>query len=202
MRVEGRRFRLGFGAVELGFRALESIDLRQRLHGLLARVARESGESSLLGVVSEHGNSARLIDRVEAREMIRISLEIGHLWPLHAGALGKALLAYMPDREITLEQPPEQVGKNTITDTVVLRRELEKIREIGWAMSVEETDAGVWGVAKTILDNDGMPIAAIGLVAPLGRLTPEYTSRLVALLEAALPEARKRLGLDASDDES
>src|SRR5579872_4915219 len=60
MRVEGRRFRLGFGAVELGSRALQSIDVRQRLRPLLVRLARESGETSVLGVITEARDAARV----------------------------------------------------------------------------------------------------------------------------------------------
>jgi DNA-binding IclR family transcriptional regulator len=153
MRVEGRRFRLGFGAVALGFRALRTIEVRERLHPLLVRLTRESGEACVLGVINEARDAAQVVDRVEGRDVIRISLDIGHAWPLHAGALAKVLLAHMPDRETILEQPLEKVGKNTITDREALKRELDHIRSVGWAASTEETEIGVWGVAKAVLDN-------------------------------------------------
>src|SRR6185295_10600820 len=91
MRGRGRGFRLGFGAVDLGRRAVASIDLRESLHPVLMRLARDSGETAVLGVIAERRASARIIDRVEGREFVYMSLEIGHTWPLHAGALAKAL---------------------------------------------------------------------------------------------------------------
>lgn len=195
MRVAGRRFRLGFGAVELGFRALQSIEVRERLRPLLVRLARDSGETSVLGVINERRDAARVVDRVEGQEVIRISLEIGHTWPLHAGALGKALLAHMPDRDGILEQPLANIGRNTITDPDELREELERVRRLGWAESAEETEVGAWGIAKAILDDNGLPTVGILLIAPLDRRTPETTRRLVAQLERAAPDARRRLGL-------
>ena len=162
---------------------------------MLRRLARESGETVVLGVVSERRTFARVIDRVEGREFVRMSLEIGHTWPLHAGALAKVLLAYMPDREAILEQPLSKVGKHTVTEPAALRVVFTRVRETGWAASSEETDVGALGIAKAILDPAELPIAAIGLIAPLGRQTPEYTDRLVSVLEESMPEARACLGL-------
>ena len=192
MRSPGRGFRLGFGAIDLGRRAVASIDLRERLHPVLIRLARDSGETAVIGVISERRTSARVIDRVEGREFVYMSLEIGHTWPLHAGALAKALLAYMPDREAILEQPLKRIGKNTITEPGALRAELDRVRETGWATSSEETDVGAWGIATAILDPAGLPIAAIGLIAPLGRQTPEYTDRLIRVL-GTVDSGRARL---------
>lgn len=195
MRVDGRRFRLGFGAVELGVRALQSIEVRERLRPVLVQLARDSGETSVLGVVNEARDAARVIDRVEGRDVIRITLDIGHTWPLHAGALAKALLAHMPDREMVLGGPLERVGKNTITDAAQLEEELAAIRERGWAMSTEETDSGAWGVAKAVLAASGLPVAAVLLIAPIARRSPQYAAQLAQHLCDAVPEARRRLGL-------
>ncbi|UGS38317.1 IclR family transcriptional regulator [Capillimicrobium parvum] len=196
MRVEGRRFRLGFGAIELGFRALESIELRERLRAPLIHLARETGETAVLGVVTEARDAARVVDRVEGREMIRISLDIGHTWPLHAGALAKVLLAYMPDRAAILEQPLEKIGRNTITDPAQLHEELERIRRRdGWAESAQETEGDAWGIAQAVVDDHEQPLAAILLIAPLARRTSRHAARLRAALQEALPDARHRLGL-------
>lgn len=199
MRVEGRRFRLGFGAVELGQRALNAIDLRERLRPVLADLTRQTGQTSVLGVITESRDAARVVDRVEGRDVIRVSLDIGHRWPLYAGAMAKSLLAYMPDRDAVLEHPLARVGQRTITDRAELEAELGRIRRCGWATSAEETERGVWGVAKPILDDHGLPVAAILLMSPLDRESPEYREHLVGHLQAAIPQARRRLGLGHAD---
>jgi DNA-binding IclR family transcriptional regulator len=200
MRVDGRRFRLGFGAVDLGVRAQQTMEIRERLRPVLRRLARETGETSVLGVVNEARDAARVIDRVEGRDLIRITLDIGRIWPLHAGALAKALLAHMPDRDMILAEPLEQVAKNTITDPAELAAELERIHKRGWAMSAEETDSGVWGVAKAVLDESGSALAAILLIAPITRQSQTYAKELARHLQDAIPEARGRLGLAADAD--
>jgi IclR family acetate operon transcriptional repressor len=192
----GRAFCLGFGAVELGARALRSIDLRERLHPVLVRLTTVTGETTVLATITDHRDTARVIDLVEGREPIRIWLEIGHIWPLHAGALAKALLAFMPDREVALEPPLTKVGINTITTRTELLAELDRIRECGWARSVQETETAAWGVAAPVLDRSGAPAAAIGIISPMHRISPEYESRLVHLLQEAVDDARAQLGLD------
>jgi DNA-binding IclR family transcriptional regulator len=132
---------------------------------------------------------------------VRISLEIGHTWPLHAGALAKALLAFMPDRDIVLAQPLARLRPNTVTDPARLLEELEAIRRQGWARSQEETDVGVWGVAAAVLDAHGLPVAGIGLISPLERMAEDYEQRLVEQLARAVGAARGRLGIAAADDE-
>jgi DNA-binding IclR family transcriptional regulator len=197
MRVDGRRFRLGFGAVELGIRASESMEIRTTLRPVLLRLARDTGATAVLGVINETRDSARVIDRVEGHDAIRITLDIGHAWPLHAGALAKALLAHMPERDAVLDQPLPRMAKNTVTDREQLRDQLQRIRERGWATSAEETDSGAWGIAKPVLDESGHPVAAILLIAPLARQSADYADQLVKHLSDAIPEAQRRLGLGA-----
>ena len=195
MRVNGRRFRLGFGAVDLGTRALASIELREQLRAPLVQLARASGETTVLGVINEERDAARVIDRIEGREMIRITLDIGHTWPLHAGALARVLLAHMPDRDAILEAPLERIGQNTLTDPDDVRLELERIREVGWAESVQETEGAAWGVAMPVLDDRDLPVCGLLLIAPLQRRSPDHRARLVDHLNEALPVVRRRLGL-------
>jgi IclR family acetate operon transcriptional repressor len=173
-----------------------SIDIRERIHPVLVGLAHSSGETTVLGTLTEQRNAARVIDRVEGNEYLRISLEIGHTWPLHAGALAKALLATMPDRAHVVEQPLPRLCKNTLTDPDELLEELDAIRLRGWAKSIQETEIAAWGVAAAVPDRTGAPIASIGLISPLDRLSPEHEARLVELLQAAIEAVRSRLGLE------
>jgi DNA-binding IclR family transcriptional regulator len=195
MRVEGRRYRLGFAAIELGSRALRSLEVPERLRPVLLRLARESGETCLVATLNEQRDAARVVDRVEGRDVVRISLEIGHTWPLHAGALAKAVLAHMPDRETVLAQPLARIAAGTLTDPARLRIELETIRDRGWARSIRETEVGAWGVAAAVRGSDGHPVASIGVVAPVERESSAYEQTLVRLLLEAVEAAQARLGV-------
>jgi DNA-binding IclR family transcriptional regulator len=74
---------------------------------------------------------------------------------------------------------------NTITEEHELEAELARIRELGYAQSVEETDLGAWGVATPIRDWDGEVIAAIGVAGPTSRFGEELARDYVTRCEEA-----------------
>ncbi len=180
-------YRLGFAAVDLGRRALASVDLRSRLGTTLRDLARATEETALLTVYDESRNGSLCIDRIETTHSLRLSIEVGRVTPLHAGASAKALLAFLeqPIVDDVLARPLERLAPGTITDPQRLRRELEQIRSAGWASSYEENNVGAWGLAAPIL-SDGRVVASIGLAAPTARYSESGPRSLVKLvLEAA-----------------
>src|SRR5262245_25341387 len=95
-----KRFRLGPAALELGERAKSALDIRTVARPLLQALARETGETALLTVLSEDRERAVCLERVESRHPLRLSVEPGLRLPLHAGASQKVLLAFMHEEEI------------------------------------------------------------------------------------------------------
>jgi DNA-binding IclR family transcriptional regulator len=196
------RFRLGLESISLGRRALASIDLRSVLRPTLQSLAAESGETALLTVPDEREHASLCIDRVESAHPLRLSLEVGRLTPLTAGASAKALLAFLPPAEIQLilGRPMERLAPGTITAPDALREELDAIRQRGYATSKEETDASAWGVAAPIRSSDGYAVAAIGLAGPLSRLSDRARDEFGALVRTAASEAELRLGARTNVD--
>lgn len=194
MRSDRARYRLGLAAIDLGQRASASLNLRTALRPVLKRLAIETGESALLSVYDESRHAALTIDRIEASHALRLSLRIGSLNPLHAGATPKALLANLGDAVIaeTLAAPLEPLTPKTITDPAELRAELATIRADGWAASFEETDLGAWGVAAPVL-GAGRLIAVIGIAAPTARFSPATRERSVEMVLAAAAAAAATL---------
>lgn len=196
VRAADRRYRLGFGAVELGLRAMGLLDVGRRVRPALVNLARGSGETAVLATIQENRHAARIIDRIEGRDAIRVTLEIGYTWPLHAGALAKVLLAHMPDREAVLSRRLGRVGKNTVTSRAVLRHQLDDIRRQGWAITAEETETfGIWGAAAPVLDPMGNPVVSMGVVVPQHRHTAEHEQAIVRTLLKSVGMARVLLGI-------
>jgi DNA-binding IclR family transcriptional regulator len=97
-------------------------------------------------------------------------------------------MAYLPEEEIesiVREQGLPKLCVNTITQRAKLEEELGRIRERGYAQSIEETDQGAWGVATPIRDWDGEVIAAIGLAGPSSRFGEDLAREFVACCEEA-----------------
>ena len=117
---------------------------------------------------------------------------------LHAGASSKVLLAYFTPEQVA--EMARQVGlpglaRNTLTDLAALDEELRAIRERGYAFSLEETDAGAWGVAAPILDRQGHAVAAVGIASPTSRHSQDAERRFITLTLEAARQIADRLGI-------
>jgi DNA-binding IclR family transcriptional regulator len=196
-----RRFRLGPAALALGDRARAMLDLRQAALPVLRRLARQTDETALLTVPSSDRDRSVCLERVESSQPLRLSVEAGRRLPLHAGASQKALLAFLAEDEIerVVAEPLERLCRATITNPQALRTNLREIRDQGWALSLEETNVGVWGVAVPLLDEHGLAEAALGLAGPSARHSPETVGdHLEHLVNGAL-DAAAPLGLDVPE---
>ncbi|MBI2203329.1 MAG: IclR family transcriptional regulator [Candidatus Rokubacteria bacterium] len=196
------RFRLGFAALDLGFRAQAGLDVRRAAAPVLQRLAATSGETVLLIMPTETRTAAICVDRAETRAGLQLILEIGRHVPLHAGASSKVLLAYMTEREIeqVIVRGLERVGPRTITNPLALRRDLAAIRRRGYAWSVEETNEDVAGIAVPLLDRNGSIAAGVSIVGPRTRFTPQRVPALLALIRDGAAEIARQSGLTTLPD--
>jgi DNA-binding IclR family transcriptional regulator len=191
------RFRLGFAALDLGFRAQAGLDVRRAAMPVLRRLAATSGETVLLIVPSETRTEAICIDRAETRTGLQLILEIGRRVPLHAGASSKVLLAYMTEPEIerVIARGLDLVGPRTITNPDALRRDLGVTRRRGYAWSVGETNEGVAGIAVALLHRSGTVAAGLSIVGPRSRFGSQRVPALLALIREGATEIAHHSGL-------
>ena len=194
--AQTRRFRLGGAAMQLGERARAVSDLRAVALLPLQRLSEAADETAVLTVLSPERDRSVCLERVETSQPLRLSVQPGSQLPLHAGASQKALLAFMPEREVDrlLDQPLEQLCTATITEPRQLRRDLEAIRERGWASSYEETNLGVWGIAVPVISGDDV-VCAVGIAGPSARLSDEGFRRDVSSVQRAALAVARSLGL-------
>jgi DNA-binding IclR family transcriptional regulator len=93
----------------------------------------------------------------------------------------------------------ERLCRATITDGDALRADPAEVRARGWAISFEETNVGVWGVAVPVLDEERRAVAAVGLAGPSARLSQnEVLGHLERLRDAALATGAP-LGLEVPE---
>jgi len=194
--AQTRRFRLGGAAMQLGVRARAVSDLRAVALLPLRRLSEAADETAVLTVLSPERDRSVCLERVETSQPLRLSVQPGSQLPLHAGASQKALLAFMPEREVDrlLDQPLERLCTATITEPRQLRRDLEVIRERGWASSYEETNLGVWGIAVPVISEDDV-VCAVGIAGPSARLSDEGFRRDVPSVQRAALAVARSLGL-------
>jgi IclR family acetate operon transcriptional repressor len=155
----------------------------------MRRLCDASGETVQLGCVDEH--DMLLLLQIQGREAMRAASRPGHRSPLACTALGKAVLAAMPDHDIAAfvqHGGLQRLTPLSIARATDLHQELQEVRRVGYAIDSEETTLGVRCVAAAILDELSMPVAALSVVGPTLRIT---TQRIEELGLCAIQAARE-----------
>jgi IclR family acetate operon transcriptional repressor len=138
-----------------------------------------------------------VVDRVDCAQAVRTFHAIGDTSPLHATAVGRAVLAHLPGRDVeeVITAGLERFSDTTPADADELRAELDRVRADGYAVNRNQFRPGVCALAAPVLDEDGTPLAAVAVSMPESRYDadrlPEW-GRLVAETTAEI--ARRRLG--------
>lgn len=197
---ETDKYRLTLKLFGLGARTLRGqthlLQVADRAMGFLSR---ETGEAINLGVMDEREQRVAYIHKYDSAYNLSMNSPLGKRNPLHSTSLGKALLAFRDETEITdrlSKMTFEKMAPKTITDVEALRDQLSRIREDGYSEEVEESEAGVRCMAVPVRDHLGKSIAAISISFPLFRFDPARKSTYVRILLEAGQTASKSLGFD------
>ncbi len=181
------KYQLGPGLLQLGYSYLDLNELRARSIGYADRLAQRTQAAVRVGVM--HGSSIVVIHHVFRPDAAFGILEVGLQLPLHASALGKAILAFSPLQvveDLMAEQLP-RLTKQTLGHADLMR-ELELVRESGIATERDEAVLGESSAAAPIFDHGGAAVGAIGVVDATERIYPRALARG---LSAAVGEAAR-----------
>lgn len=128
---------------------------------------------------------ATIVESLEGSQTLRVSSYSGTRTPYHSTACGRALLAYQPGsfRKLIYDLGPlTRLTNLTITDPDALETVLERCRDDGWTVEMEENELGSACIAAPILREDGEAVAAVSIAGPAARFTPEIIERFGKLL--------------------
>jgi DNA-binding IclR family transcriptional regulator len=181
---ETRTYRLGTRFLELGTLVAGSLDIRKRALPVLRALCEEIGETTYLMVLKDR--QVICIERIEGTHPLRDAVtQIGTVLPLHVGAAGAAILAYLPKEEVDeiLTESLEMRTPFTVTSHSAIRARLVDVRTQGYAVSVNDLVVGTGGIAAPIFASDGAPVAAIaagGIAATIQLRTAELAGAVVA----------------------
>jgi DNA-binding IclR family transcriptional regulator len=181
------KYQLGPGLLQLGYSYLDLNELRSRSISHADNLARRTGAGVRVGVM--HGSSVVVVHHVFRPDATFGVLEVGLQLPLHASALGKAILAFSSAQLIDdlLGEPLARLTKQTLNEAE-LKRELSVIRDSGIAAERDEAVLGESSAAAPIFDHGGQAVGAIGVVDSTERIFPRGLARG---LGAAVSEAAR-----------
>jgi len=190
-----RRYALGPRLIRLGDSAGQMLGAWARPQ--LAALVESVGETANLAILD--GARAVYVAQVPSPHSMRMFTEVGRRVLPHCTGVGKALLAQLPDSQVSAiiaaTGLPAQTP-NTITDPAEFMRELQKIRRQGYAIDESEQEVGVRCVAVPVL---GLPaVTAMSCSGPASRLTNQAVDAHLPLLKRAAGELTNSIVLGAT----
>jgi DNA-binding IclR family transcriptional regulator len=159
---------------------------------IMEKLANSSKETVNLGILD--AGEVVVINTVESPQAVRMSSKIGNRRYAHASALGKILLAGMPDREvlrlIRMKGLP-RLTDQTLTTKAAVMAEIERVRHQGWALDNQENEMEGRCIAAAVTAPDGGVLAALSISAPVFRLDVEGARSLVPELKLVCAEVSR-----------
>jgi IclR family acetate operon transcriptional repressor len=188
------RYSLGPRLASLGERALAGIDLRHVARPAMERLHAAFGETVNLGVLD--GNDIIYLDMVESTHGLRMSARVGSRHPAHSTALGKAMLAFLPEEhlEARLSRPLTAQTSHTVTNPAALREQLRAARARGVAEEVSENEEGARCLGVALFDLRGHPTAALSVSAPETRINDDRAAAIARALREASRTITQTMG--------
>ncbi len=203
-----RKYRLGLRVTDLGMSALNSTGLREHAHPYLEELGRRTSYTTSLGVLE--ATDVLYVDRVRSfrrgQGKAELNLHTGSRIPAYCTAMGKLLLANLPEseqRELIAQMKLTKRGPNTITAKKALREELDEIQEAGFAVDDQEFAPEIHAISAPVRNDARDVVAAVGLSAhcsmiPLEELVDALGPHLVSTAD----RISARLGYRRDDEAS
>lgn len=186
-------YNLGPALSALTNNAAVNLDLRVELALVLERLHEATGET--IHLTRLEGRKVVYVEQLVSPKPVLSVATIGDYSPAHCVSPGLAQLAALDEERLTwfLSKPLERHTEMSITDPELLREELVRVRERGYAVNVGGYRPDVGGVGRAILDASGNPIAAISICVPVYRLPGSKIEELGSQVMNAVGQAEKKL---------
>jgi IclR family transcriptional regulator, pca regulon regulatory protein len=165
-----RKYRLGLRVIDLGFAAVNSMEISKVAGPFLRALSEETGYTASMAVLdgAEVVYVARHRSSRGGRPGLELNLNVGSRIPAYCTALGKALLAFRPADEVAVLIDRTDLTRrapNTLTAREALIGALAQVRRTGLALNDEELAAGLRSMAAPVRDGFGEVVAAVNLTA-------------------------------------
>jgi IclR family KDG regulon transcriptional repressor len=194
-----RKYQLGPACISLGRAALGRLDIHHVSLPYLQELNRMTRETIHLTVRQDL--TAIYVGKLESPEPLRIFSEVGRAIPLHCTAVGKVFLAHLSPEEWDDVAPRlvlRRFTSNTITSLQQLQAQLNRVRQHGYAVDMEENESHIRCIAGPIMDHRGKVKAAFSVTGPASRMTKARLRELAAVVTKWSRDMSEQLGYKPS----
>jgi DNA-binding IclR family transcriptional regulator len=180
------RYRLGMRVWELSAQLSGDNDPAVVWQPEMERLRDMTGETVSLYI--RDGKERIRLQAVQSNQAVRRVAPVGVRLPLFVGAASKVLIAFA--EPAARNELLSEAGGPLPVDRTSYMEQLEEIRRVGYAISVEERESGAAAVSAPILDRSGRLAAALSVSGPVSRLSADALHRLAP----SVIEAARRMG--------
>lgn len=193
--VKSRKYRIGPRLLRVAASATSRTSIAELAAPELAVLAAETGETLSIAVLER--NAAVIAAKADGPGMIGVLERPGEGRPLHCTAVGKVLLAALPEAQAKAILPAGRLQGSTprsITQKRQLAKELALVRSQGYALDDEEFSIGLRCLAAPVRSYSGQVVAALCVAGPAWRIGADRLPELVAIVSAAAERLSTQLG--------
>lgn len=173
------KYKITIKLYELGVKKIASSDILEASKSYTKELMESLNE--VVHLVIRDENDIIYIDKVEADNTIRMSSTIGKRRPLYCTSVGKVMMAYMNQDEVKQiwnNCEIERLTEKTIIDFDDFLKELENVKNYGYAEDDEENEIGVRCIGAPIFNHKGQVEGAISISGPAFRVTKEKVEEM------------------------
>lgn len=188
----GKGYTLGPGLIGLSRRFLDTLSTPKLAEPLLAELAGKAGATTALGLIAE--KNVFVAAKHEGGHVMGITMRVGHRFPLTYGCHGKAIAAFLPEKELDSLLQNEDLcfhGDPSKFDRDKLNEEIGRCRRDWFAEDLEEMVQGLNAVAAPVLGPNQRPI---GYIAVIGLLSAKSARQCGPLAAEAGKTLSRQLG--------
>ncbi len=180
------RYSLGLEFIRISRIAASRITISKIALPHMARLAEKCGETVLLCIYDSERKQMMFVEALDSPHALRYIIELNSWQPVFAGASGQAIMAFLPDDEITeiIDRGVWAVSDQTLTDPAALRKNLETIRSTGYARTRGQRIRGAVGLSAPVFGSGGEVLGAICLTIPDQRFDPAQEQSLAEMVMA------------------
>lgn len=188
-------YRVGVRLLSLAGRASDDSEVARIARPILRALCERTGHTVHLAL--RQGDEAVYVDKLDGRRVYQMRSRIGLSIALHSTAIGKALLARLPDDEVRLivvrTGLPARTD-HTITDVPTLLAHLTVVRRRGFAVDDEENEAHTRCLGAAVVDHRDLPVGGLSVSSLAFDLDAHQIRRFAPLVVGAAREVSAALG--------
>lgn len=191
---EHSQYGLTFKVFELGMKVVNRFEFMREAPPFMQKLASLYNETVNFACLD--GEDVVQLDKIDSKEILRIDTPAGSRVPAYCTALGKAILAFLPQEELASylkNVSLRPLTPNTITSKKKLKIELDRVRSKGVAVDNEELSLGLRCVSAPILDHSDYPRYAMSVSGVAIRMTPVKIKQIQEGVRKVCEEFSSRL---------